>query len=137
MTTKNEILTASIDSVLYLPLDCVQSNDSVTYVYTDHAKQQIIVGPSNENEIIVRDGLKKGEEVYLVPPSDAEDYSYDLLDPSIIEKYKKEEEAKKQKEDMQEPPDKMKHRMKEMGGNDFKVIKDGRGKGHQPPKQNP
>ncbi len=34
MTTKNEILTSSLDSVLFIPLDCVQSNDSISYVYT-------------------------------------------------------------------------------------------------------
>ncbi len=105
MTTKNEILTASVDSVLHIPLDCVQSNDSITYVYTDHTKKQIITGISNENEIIVKEGLKAGDEVYLVPPSDAEDYSFDYLDPSIIEKYKAEERIQKEKEELSRHPD--------------------------------
>lgn len=91
MTTKNEILTASVDSVLYIPLEAVQSNDSITYVYTSGRKKQIITGKSNENEIIVKAGLKEGEMVYIVPPSNAEDYSLVELDPEVIRKYREEE----------------------------------------------
>jgi HlyD family secretion protein len=90
MTTKNEILTATIDSVLYIPLDCVQSNDSLSYVYTDGEKRQVILGPANENEVIIRAGLEKDEEVYLVAPSKAESYSLVKLDPKVIQKYKEE-----------------------------------------------
>jgi hypothetical protein len=91
MTTKNEILTASIDSVLYIPLDCVQSNDSISYVYVTGAKRQVILGQSNENEVIVKAGLEKDEEIYLVPPSDAESYDLEELDPAILEKFLREE----------------------------------------------
>jgi HlyD family secretion protein len=91
MTTKNEILTASYDSVLYIPLDCVQSNDSISYVYTDNSRRQVILGPANENEVIVRAGLTAAEEVFLVPPSDAEKNRLVRLDPAIIGKYRNEE----------------------------------------------
>lgn len=90
MTTKNEILTASIDSVLFIPLDCVQSNDSMSYVYTNGEKQQVILGPANENEVIIRAGLEKDEEVYLVAPSKAESFRLVKLDPEVVEKYKEE-----------------------------------------------
>jgi HlyD family secretion protein len=96
MTTKNEILTASHDSVLSVPLDCVQSNDSISYVYTDGYRQQVILGPSNENEVVIRAGLKAGEEVYLVPPSDAESGKLIKLDKEVIEKLRTEENVKKQ-----------------------------------------
>jgi len=92
MTTKNEILTASIDSVLFIPLDCVQSNDSISYVYASGNRQQVILGPSNENEVIIQAGLEKDEEIYLVPPSDAESFRLIKLDPVIIEKFRKEEQ---------------------------------------------
>lgn len=92
MTTKNEILTASIDSVMFIPLDCVQSNDSISYVYVPGAKKQVVLGPSNENEVIIKAGLAKGEEVYLVPPSDAESYKLKTLDPEIIEAFSKEKQ---------------------------------------------
>jgi len=90
MTTKNEILTAEIDSVLFIPLDCVQSNDSISYVYTSGTKQQVIIGQSNENEVIVRAGLEKDEEIYLVPPSDAEEYKLVKLDADMLERFRQE-----------------------------------------------
>lgn len=101
MTTKNEILTASLDSVLYIPLDCVQSNDSISYVYTGSNRKQVIIGASNENEVVIRAGLKEGEEVYLVPPSDAEKSKLIRLDDATLEKFREEE----MKQKMQQPPD--------------------------------
>lgn len=86
MTTKNEILTSSLDSVLFIPLDCVQSNDSLSYVYAGNYRKQVILGPSNENEVIIKAGLKEGEEVYLVPPADAEENKLIRLDPEVLEK---------------------------------------------------
>ena len=96
MTTKNEVLTAMYDSVLYLPLDCIQSTDSMSYVYIPGAKVQVILGPSNENEVVIREGLKEGDMVYLVPPSDAESYHLVALDPEILRKYKAEKEKTRQ-----------------------------------------
>jgi HlyD family secretion protein len=95
MTTKNEILTASLDSVLSVPLDCVQSNDSISYVYSGGAKRQVILGSSNENEVIIRAGLKVGEEIYLVPPSDAEKWKLVRLDEETLKKFREDENRKK------------------------------------------
>jgi hypothetical protein len=88
MTTKNEILTASYDSVLFIPLDCVQSNDSITYVHSGGYRKQVILGPSNENEVIIRAGLEENEEIYLVPPADAEEGKLIRLNREIIDKYR-------------------------------------------------
>jgi multidrug efflux pump subunit AcrA (membrane-fusion protein) len=90
MTTKNEILTASIDSVLSIPLDCVQSNDSISYVYSGSYRKQVVLGPSNENEVVIRAGLQAGEEIYLVPPSDAEKGKLIKLDAEVLEKFRNE-----------------------------------------------
>ncbi len=57
----------------------------------DNSRKQVILGPSNENEVIIRAGLAAGEEVYLVPPSDAEKNRLIRLDPEVIEKYRHEE----------------------------------------------
>lgn len=89
MTTKNQVITAVIDSVLFLPIECIQSNDSISYVYTSGHRKQVITGQSSENEIIVLEGLKKNEEVYLVPPDNAEAKKLILLDTAIVNKYKK------------------------------------------------
>jgi HlyD family secretion protein len=62
MTSSNEIVTKVLDSVLYIPLEAVHADDSITYVYTRAGKRQIVVlGESNENHIVVEAGLKKGE----------------------------------------------------------------------------
>ena len=52
------------------------------------SRKQVILGPSNENEVIIRAGLEEGEEVYLVPPQDAEDYKLIRLDKDILDKYR-------------------------------------------------
>jgi multidrug efflux pump subunit AcrA (membrane-fusion protein) len=90
MTTKNEILTSSLDSVLFIPLDCVQSNDSISYVYSGSSRKEVILGPSNENEVIIKAGLTEGEEVYLVPPADAEDSRLVRLSPDVVKKFREE-----------------------------------------------
>lgn len=95
MTTKNRIITEVIDSVLYLPIECVSSNDSVSYVFTHGRKQQVIPGKSNETSIIIKEGLEEGDDVYLTPPSDAEEWYIRFLDKEILEKYRKEEKAAK------------------------------------------
>ena len=94
MTTKNEILTSSIDSVLFIPLDCVQSNDSMSYIYAGSYRKQVIQGLSNENEVVIRAGLEAGEEVYLVPPADAENFKLIKLDPEVLERLRKDEVMK-------------------------------------------
>ncbi len=54
MTTSNSIVTKVYDEVLYLPLEAVRANDSITFVYTKNRKRQVVVlGESNENFIII------------------------------------------------------------------------------------
>jgi hypothetical protein len=124
MTTMNEILTATIDSVLYIPLECVQSNDSMSYVYISGARKQIIVGQSNEDEIIVRAGLEAGEELYLVPPADAESYRLIPLDKSTIDKFKEEELKKKDAPpELPKGPEQMMEMMKNMSKEDLEKMR--------------
>ena len=95
MTTKNMIITDIIDSVLYIPIECVHSNDSLSYVYHGSYKHQIILGKTNENEIIIRAGLEAGDDVYLVAPEGASDYSVTTLDTAIVNHFKRLDEAQK------------------------------------------
>lgn len=95
MTTKNQIITDIVDSVLYLPLECIQANDSISYVFVNGKKRQIIAGNSNENEIIIKYGLEEGEMVYLTPPEKADDYKLEPLDQDILDRIKAEEKAQK------------------------------------------
>ncbi|MCK5839277.1 MAG: HlyD family efflux transporter periplasmic adaptor subunit [Bacteroidales bacterium] len=96
MTTKNTIITAVIDSVRYIPFEAVNNNDSLTFVYTTAKKrQQIILGKSNENEVIVRAGLKPGEEIYLLPPVNPDNFRIVTLDSAIIHKLEEKNQLKK------------------------------------------
>jgi len=100
MTTKNTILTSIVDSVLSIPIDAIFNTDSVSFVYKKHGRsairQQVIVGLSNDNEIIIRAGLDENDEVLLVPPDDADKLDLESLPQDIIRKYNiKHSEAKK------------------------------------------
>jgi len=102
MTTSNMIVTNILDSVLYIPLEAVHANDSLTYVFTRNGKKQVVVlGQSNENFIVVDMGLKKGDLLYLSMPDEPETFPYTGLDlMAEIQKRKAEEE--KQRQEMQE-----------------------------------
>jgi hypothetical protein len=92
MTTKNKILTSVVDSVLFIPIEAIFNNDSIAFVYKKDGgsatKQQVIVGQSNENEIIIKAGLSKNDEVLLIPPEKAEKLSLELLPKEVVAKYK-------------------------------------------------
>jgi multidrug efflux pump subunit AcrA (membrane-fusion protein) len=94
MTTKNRIITEVLESQVYVPIECVQANDSINYVYKGSKKQQVIPGKSNENDIVILAGLEEGDEIYLEPPANAEKWSVRLLDDKVIAQYQQMEEVK-------------------------------------------
>jgi HlyD family secretion protein len=110
MTTSNNIVTKVYEDVLYLPLEAVHANDSLTYVYTKDRKKQIVVlGESNENSIIVEQGLRKGDLVYLSIPDEPETYPYTGLE--LMEVILQRRLEKRQEQEMQRsspPGDSMK-----------------------------
>ena len=93
MTTKNTIITSVIKDVTHIPLECVSANDSISYVFRNGKRQHIIPGRSNESEIIILAGLDAGDEVYLVPPKNAEEWSIKYLTEEIVEQFTKPEES--------------------------------------------
>lgn len=99
MTTSNEVITRVLDSVLYVPLEAVHANDSLTFVYTRSGKKQVVVlGESNENNIIVEMGLRKGDKLYLSQPEDPESFKYAGLELMEEIKLRKAEEEKRKQE---------------------------------------
>ncbi len=81
MTTSNSIVTNSFENVLYVPLEAVHSNDSLTYVYRrNNVKRLVLLGEENENEVIIEKGLKEGNRVYLSKPANSENYDYDNME---------------------------------------------------------
>ena len=130
MTTKNEIITSTFDSVLYVPLECVHSNDSISYVYAGSTKRQVMIGPSNDNEIIIETGLNEGDEIYLLPPKNAEGFRIVPLDQAILQKYQERELQKKAQQDSLQMQRQSFDMMKNMKREDFeKMHKDGRFQG--------
>jgi hypothetical protein len=83
MTTSNAIETASIAKVLSVPLEAVTSDGGLSFVYKRDGghliKQQIETGAMNDNEIVVKQGLHKGDKVLLVPPADKVSAKVELI----------------------------------------------------------
>jgi multidrug efflux pump subunit AcrA (membrane-fusion protein) len=76
MTTGNKIIVKTIDDVVYIPTECVQaSTDSIPFVYLKNKTRRIVMlGESNEKNVIVRQGLEPGANLYLITPEDAENF---------------------------------------------------------------
>ena len=107
MTTSNQVITQVLDSVLFIPLESVHANDSLTYVYTRSGDKQVVVlGESNENHIVVEMGLNKADRLYLSMPANSENFKYAGLElVEEINRRKAEEERKRQEqqEEMNRP----------------------------------
>ena len=104
MTTSNQIITASYDSVLFIPLEAVFVEDSVPYVFTKSGKKQVVLlGPENENEVIVEKGLKEGEKLLLNRPGNPDKYS--LAGEDLIPVIKERERQKRLEEERQKRMD--------------------------------
>jgi multidrug efflux pump subunit AcrA (membrane-fusion protein) len=76
MTTWNEIMVKTYDNVVYIPAECVQTGpDSISYVIKKNKTRQIVVlGESNDKNVIVEQGLKQGTSVYIIPPEDSDTF---------------------------------------------------------------
>ena len=85
MTTSNIISSTTLDDVLYIPLEAVFHNDSLSYVIRKKspAKRQIIeTGAENGNYVVVKNGLSEDEEILMHEPyiEDEEDIKFVGLD---------------------------------------------------------
>jgi len=76
MTTSNVITTDVLDSVLFVPLESVFSNDTLQYVFVkngnDVRKQIVDPGAENENYTVVNEGVKADEILMLTEPKNAD-----------------------------------------------------------------
>ncbi len=104
MTTGNKIITKTISDVTYIPLESVQAgNDSIPFIYLKNGnKQVVILGESNENNVIVEQGLETGTQLYLSTPEKAENFK--LVGEELIpvirerERFRKAEEKRLREE---------------------------------------
>ncbi len=76
MTTNNEILIKEVDNAVFVPLGCVHTGaDGIPFVYTKHkTKQVVVLGVSNDKDVIVKAGLEPGTSIYQYTPADPDNF---------------------------------------------------------------
>ncbi|WP_114749280.1 efflux RND transporter periplasmic adaptor subunit [Pleomorphovibrio marinus] len=82
MTTSNSIIAEQLEDVVYVPLEAINvENDSINYVYLKNGvKQEVIMGMSNANDVVIEKGVNDGDRVYLSTPSWGDNLAVRLLD---------------------------------------------------------
>jgi len=110
MTTSNQIITNVYTDVIYVPLEAVHNEDSLSFVYTKSGRKQVIIpGEANENYIIIEQGLETGEELYLSVPENVNKFKLsgkDLIAVIKEQEAQKRLEEKEQQEKQQASRDK-------------------------------
>lgn len=84
MTTGNNIVVGKVKNVLFIPLEAIHHDgDSLTYAFVKDGlslvKREIIIGQTNENNAVIKEGLKKGEMVFLSIPEEKEKIAVEKL----------------------------------------------------------
>ena len=108
MTTSNRIITQEYENKLHVPIEALfNQDDSITYVFKKSGlgiqKQEVMVGPTNTNEVIIEAGLEEGEEVFLNRVPNMEEESVILI-PEMDGKRNAEQEENSKKTET--PPQK-------------------------------
>jgi multidrug efflux pump subunit AcrA (membrane-fusion protein) len=74
MTTSNSISTNTLKNVLSIPIECVHTEGTKSFVYKlddkKAVKQEVKIGASNETHTVILKGLLAKEAVYLSIPKD-------------------------------------------------------------------
>jgi HlyD family secretion protein len=98
MTTGNKIITKTISDVTYIPLESVQAGiDSIPFIYLKNGnKQVVILGESNENNVVVEQGVEAGTQLYLSTPQKSENFK--LVGEELIPVIREKERLKKAEE---------------------------------------
>ena len=76
MTTGNKIIVTIIKDAIYIPIECVQAGtDSIPFVYTKRGTKQIVLlGESNEKQVLIEKGLEPGTLIFLNNPENPEKF---------------------------------------------------------------
>ena len=130
MTTSNTIQTNAFTDTLFIPIESVFTNDSLSFVYLadeKNTKQIIEPGEENENFVVVRQGLTEGQQIYLTEPENAEEFILagieiynDIIRRNEEEKVKKAEEEKMRQ--MEQNPMEMSAGVQMPGGNGAVIV---------------
>ena len=76
MTTGNKIIVTIVKDAIYIPIECVQAGtDSIPFVYTKRGTKQIVLlGESNEKQVLIEKGLEPGTLIFLNNPENPEKF---------------------------------------------------------------
>ncbi|HLR32429.1 MAG TPA: efflux RND transporter periplasmic adaptor subunit [Fodinibius sp.] len=95
MTTSNTIHINQVDSAIYVPLETIHTQNSLSYVFKreglEPVMQQVILGLMNDNDVIIKEGVDMDDQLYLSTPADTAGIRKVRLDESIVEKYREAE----------------------------------------------
>lgn len=88
MTTGNAIQTLHEEDVLSVPLEALNSQDGIPYVFHQSGssvrKQEVVTGAMNDTHVVIRDGLEEGDHVLLLPPPGSDRMSLERLEDSPV-----------------------------------------------------
>ena len=88
MTTGNSIETFTTEDVLFVPLEAVNSQNGIPYVYRMTGggveKQEVVTGALNDDEVIIVKGLEEDDRVLLTPPANGEQMEIKRLPDSPV-----------------------------------------------------
>ena len=80
MTTNNQILIEELTDVVFIPQESVFVTDSISYVILKTGlgiiKQKVELGQTNDNFVVITNGVTEGEELLMVKPEDVESISW-------------------------------------------------------------
>lgn len=72
MTTSNTIIVSTVPNKLFIPLECLHTEGTQTFVYKKEGgsiiKQQVEIGVTNENEATIERGLNEKDQLFLSAP---------------------------------------------------------------------
>jgi len=145
MTTGNQIITQTFSDVIHIPLETVFATaDSVPFVYRkDGSRQVVVLGESNENDVIVEQGLKKGEKLYLTIPEDSEKFKLHGEELIAVIKDRKKQQAQEEAKRLEQAnkpqrmmpgnmtPEQMREMMKNLTPEQREAMRQSRGAGRQ------
>ncbi len=85
MTTSNTIISGEFDDVLFVPVESLHTQgDSISYVYKKAGlgmvKQEVFLGQSNSDEVVILKGLNDGDVIYLSDPDGMDNKKIDMLE---------------------------------------------------------
>lgn len=88
MTTGNAIETLREEDVLFVPLEALNSESGIPYVFEQDGgsvrKQEVVTGAMNDTHVVILDGLEEDDRVLLIPPPGGDEMSLHRLENSPV-----------------------------------------------------